>query len=157
MKKFVILFLNFVMLFTIASCGKSTTKKYNTSTQQSEDDETVNKTLSLKIENTEVDVSWLDNASVAELKKLAKDGLTIEMHKYSTFEQVGSIGSSITSSDTKITTTPGDICLYSSNKIVLFYGANTWEYTKLGHINLTKTELTDLLGNEDVVITFTLK
>ena len=45
------------------------------------------------------------------------------------------------------------IVLYSSNQIVLFYDSNTWSYTKLGHINLSKSELTDLLGDEDVVIT----
>ena len=92
-----------------------------------------------------------------ELKELAKDGLTIEMHKYSTFEQVGLLPNSIKSSDTNIITTPGDIVLYSSNQIVLFYGSNTWDYTKLGHINLTKNELVDLLADEDVTITVSLK
>jgi hypothetical protein len=56
-----------------------------------------------------------------------------------------------------LTTNPGDIVLYSSNQIVLFYDSNTWSYTKLGHINLSKSELTDLLGDEDVVITLNLK
>ena len=70
------------------------------------------------------------------------------MHKYSTFEQVGSLRNSIKSSDSNITTTPGDIVLYSSNQIVLFYGSNTWDYTKFGHINLTKNELVDLLAGE---------
>lgn len=128
-----------------------------TDTTTKEDDEHMNKTLVLKIDNTIVDVYWMDNVSVKELKKLAKDGLTIEMHKYSTFEQVGSLPKSIKSSDTNITTTPGDIVLYSSNQIVLFYGSNTWDYTKLGHINLTKNELTDLLADEDVAITLSLK
>ena len=49
------------------------------------------------------------------------------------------------------------IVLYSSNQIVLFYGSNTWDYTKLGHINLTKNELVDLLADEDVTITLSLK
>ena len=176
MKRFIILIASLVLICILASCGRSTSSSTtepsqqpttqepsttigdnNTTTQQSEDDELMNKTLSLKIGDTLVDVYWLDNASVTALKKLAKDGLTIEMHMYSTFEQVGSLGTTITSSDTRITTTPGDICLYSSNQIVLFYGANTWEYTKLGHINLSKNELNDLLGDEDVVITITLK
>ena len=39
----------------------------------------MNKTIVFKIANTEVDVYWLDNNSVKELKKLAKDGLTINM------------------------------------------------------------------------------
>ncbi len=59
--------------------------------------------------------------------------------------------------DTRITTSPGDIVLYSSNQIVIFYDSNTWSYTKLGHINLSKSELTDLLGDEDVVVTIDLK
>ena len=60
---------------------------------------------------------------------------------YGGFEQVGSIGSTLPSADTRITTNPGDIVLYSSNQIVLFYDSNTWSYTKLGHINLSKSEL----------------
>ena len=174
MKRFIILITTLVLMCTLASCGRSTsssttepsqpttqepstTTDDNTTTQQSEDDELMNKTLFLKIGDTQVDVYWLDNASVTALKKLAKDGLTIEMHMYSDFEQVGSLGTTIASADTRITTSAGDICLYSSNQIVLFYGANTWEYTKLGHINLSKTELSDLLGDEDVIITITLK
>ena len=42
------------------------------------------------------------------------------MSKYGGFEQVGSIGSTLPSSDTRITTSPGDIVLYSSNQIVIF-------------------------------------
>ena len=98
-----------------------------------------------------------DNDSVKALKNLAKDGLTINMSKYGGFEQVGSIGSTLPSSDTRITTNPGDIVLYSSNQIVIFYDSNTWSYTKLGHINLSKSELTDLFGDEDVVINISLK
>jgi intein-encoded DNA endonuclease-like protein len=79
------------------------------------------------------------------------------MSKYGGFEQVGSIGSTLPSSDTRITTSPGDIVLYSSNQVVIFYESNTWSYTKLGHINLSKSELKDLLGDENVVITLDLK
>lgn len=121
------------------------------------EDETTNMELTLKINDIEVDVIWTDNDSVRALKNLAKDGLTINMSKYGGFEQVGSIGSTLPSADTRITTNPGDIVLYSSNQIVLFYDSNTWSYTKLGHINLSKSELSDLLGDEDVVITLILK
>ncbi len=113
--------------------------------------------LTLKINDIEVDVIWTDNDSVRALKNLAKDGITINMNKYGGFEQVGSIDSTLPSSDTRITTIPGDVVLYSSNQIVIFYDSNTWSYTKLGHINLSKSELTDLLGDEDVVITLNLK
>lgn len=76
---------------------------------------------------------------------------------YGGFEQVGSLGTSITSADARITTSPGDIVLYSSNQIVIVFDSNTWAYTKLGHINLSKSELTDLLGDGDVTITIAIK
>ena len=81
--------------------------------------------LTLKIDGIEVDVIWADNNSVKALKNLSKNGLTINMSKYGGFEQVGSIGSTLPSDDTRITTNPGDIVLYSSNQIVLFYDSNT--------------------------------
>lgn len=79
------------------------------------------------------------------------------MSKYDGFEQAGSTGSTLPSADTRKTISPGDIVLYSLNQIVLFYDSNTCYYTKLGQINLSKSELTDLLGDEDVVITLNLK
>ena len=104
--------------------------------------------LTIKIGGTEMDVLRADNDSVKALKNLTIDGLTINMSKYGGFEQVGSIGSTLPSADTMITTNPGDIVLYSSNQIVLFYDSNTWSYTKLGHVNISKSELTNLLGDE---------
>ena len=117
----------------------------------------MNKTIVFKIGNTKVDVYWLNNDSVKGLKKIAKDGLTINMHMYGDFELVGSIDSTLSSFDTRITTNLEHICLYSSNQLVEFYDSNTWKYTKLGHINLGKTEFTDLLVDEDATITITLK
>ena len=170
MKKILTIILT-IMLITMTSCGKSHTSPTQPTTDEpsttittpsddnstTKEDETETMKLTLKIDNIEVDVIWSDNDSVRALKNLAKDGLTINMSKYGGFEQVGSIGSTLPSSDTRITTNPGDIVLYSSNQIVLFYDSNTWSYTKLGHINLSKSELTDLLGDEDVVITLNLK
>ena len=170
MKKVLILLLA-ITFITLVSCGKSNNSSVQPTTgepsttittpsddnQTTKEDETANMKLTLKINDIEVDVIWTDNDSVRALKNLAKDGLTINMSKYGGFEQVGSIGSTLPSADTRITTNPGDIVLYSSNQIVLFYDSNTWSYTKLGHINLSKSELTDLLGDEDVVITLNLK
>ena len=68
------------------------------------------------------------------------------MSMYGGFEQVGSIGSSIARNDKQTTTDYGDIVLYSGNQIVVFYGSNSWAYTRLGHIDMTKEELTELLG-----------
>lgn len=156
------------MIFSFSACGSNsniTTVLDNTPsiTKPSDDnsttkeDETETMKLTLKINDIKVDVIWADNDSVRALKNFAKDGLTINMSKYGGFEQVGSIGTTLPSSDTRITANPGDIVLYSSNQMVIFYGSNLWDYTKLGHINLSKSELTDLLGDEDVVITLSLE
>ena len=115
------------------------------------------KTMVLRIGETQVPVIWEENASVAELRELAADGIRIGMSMYGGFEQVGPIGRSITSDDAQTTTSSGDIVLYSSNQIVIFYGSNSWSYTRLGKISLSEAEMTDLLSNGDVSITLTME
>lgn len=107
--------------------------------------------MMLLINDTEVPILWEDNESVAELRELSP--LTIKMSKYGGFEQVGAIGQSIAREDEQMETEYGDVVLYSGNQLVIFYGSNSWAYTKLGHIELTKEEMTELLGKEDVVVT----
>ena len=79
--------------------------------------------------------------------------LTIQMSMYGGFEQVGSIGQSIVRDDVQTNTSFGDIVLYSGNQIVVFYGSNSWAYTRLGHVDLSQQEMRALLGGGDVVIT----
>ena len=92
---------------------------------------------------------------MAALKELCKDApLTIQMSMYGGFEQVGSIGTRLPSNDTQTTTSAGDIVLYSSNQIVVFYGSNSWAYTKLGHItDQDAAGMASLLSNGNVTIT----
>ena len=107
--------------------------------------------MRMKIGDTEVPVTWEDNASVDALKELAaEDDLIISMSMYGGFEQVGDVGQEIVSDDTRITTEAGDIVLYARDRIVVFYGSNTWEYTRLGHIDLPAEEMQELLGNGDI-------
>ena len=107
--------------------------------------------MKMLIGETEVPVTWEDNESVAALRELLP--LTVQMSMYGGFEQVGSVGQSITRDDHETITDYGDIVLYSGDQIVVFYGTNTWEYTRLGHIDLSQDELEELLGNGDVTIT----
>ena len=106
--------------------------------------------MKLWIGETEVPVTWEENDSVEAVRELLP--LTIQMSPYGGFEQVGSIGQNVTKNDRQTTTHPGDIVLYAGNQIVVFYGSNSWAYTKLGHIDLTREELTELLGNEAVTL-----
>ncbi len=72
---------------------------------------------------------------------LCQDGpLTIQMSMYGGFEQVGPIGQSLPENDSRTTTQAGDIVLYVGNQIVVFYGSNSWAYTRLGHITDKSTQ-----------------
>ena len=69
----------------------------------------------------------------------------------------GAIGTSLPRNDVQTTTSAGDIVLYSGNQIVIFYGSNSWAYTRLGHItDLSAAEMTDLLGNGAVTNTISM-
>ena len=115
--------------------------------------------LQMTIGETLVDVEWEDNESVEALKELCQEGpLTIRMSMYGGFEQVGSIGQSLPRDDNQTTTQAGDIVLYSGDQIVVFYGSNSWAYTRLGHItDKTAQEMAELLGNGDVTITIEME
>ena len=51
----------------------------------------------------------------------------------------------------------GDIVLYAGNQMVVFYGSNSWAYTRLGRVtDRTAEEMAELLSNGDVTITVTM-
>ena len=114
--------------------------------------------MKMLINNTPVTVEWEENEAVYALKEEVKENpLIIHMSMYGGFEQVGSLGMSLPRNDTRITTSPGDVILYSGNQMVVFYGSNTWAYTRLGHItDQTQQELKQLLSNGNVTITLSV-
>ena len=113
--------------------------------------------LGMLINDTEVSVQWEDNDSVRALMELVREEpLTITMSPYGGFEQVGPLGHELPHNDTQTTTAGGDIVLYNGNQIVVFYGTNSWPYTRLGHItDKTAAELNELLAGSDVTVTIT--
>ncbi len=116
--------------------------------------ETVNK-IRLFIGDKELPVRWEDNESVDALREIVGGHpLRVQMSMYGGFEQVGDLGTDIPRNDVRTTTNAGDIVLYSGNQIVIFYGSNSWAYTRLGKvIGMAADEISELLGNGDVVIT----
>ena len=148
---------------TSQGSGKSTTESTTErlteslpeSTTQNTETEGSEAMLKLTIGETPVTVEWEDNESVEALKALCLEGpLTIQMSMYGGFEQVGRIGQNLPRNDAQTTTQAGDIVLYSGNQIVIFYGSNSWAYTRLGHVSdKTAQEMAELLGNGDVTIT----
>ena len=127
----------------------------DTETEKSEEMEAM---LQMKIGDTVVAVDWENNESVEALKTLCQEGpLTIQMSMYGGFEQVGPIGSRLPSADVQTQTSAGDIVLYSSDQIVVFYGSNSWAYTRLGHVaDRDAAGMRELLGHGDVTITISM-
>lgn len=111
------------------------------------------KLLELTINGMVIDVQWEDNETVTELLTIAKESpIVVNTTLYGGFEQVGSLPQSLPRNDVQITTEPGDIVLYSGDQLVVFFGTNSWSYTKLGHINLSEDELKELLGSNTAAI-----
>lgn len=148
------------LFLLISGCNKDTEINDNPTEKESEP-ETVQevKEMKMMINDTYVEVAWEENASVEALKEMCKNGnVTVEMSMYGGFEQVGYLGQSLPTNDRQTTTGSGDIVLYSSDNIVVFYGSNSWSYTRLGHItDKNESEMKELLGNGDVTLTLVLE
>ena len=79
------------------------------------------------------------------------------MQDYGGFEKVGDFGFNLVTNDKQITTEPGDLVLYEGDQLVIFYGKNSWSYTRLGKIqNVTAKDLKAAFGNGDVTVTISL-
>ena len=89
----------------------------------------------LTINSNKLKVTLAKNSSVDALVALLQQGdITYTADDYGDFEKVGSLGHTLPTNNSQITTSPGDVILYSGNQIVLFYGSNSWSYTRLGRI-----------------------
>ena len=109
--------------------------------------------MKLYFNDIEIPVIWEDNQTVQELiEEAGKGDVVVQMSMYSDNEQVGSLGKSYTKNDEQITTHNGDIVLYSGDKIVVFYGSNSWAYTRLGKMNIPESDVTEILSNGDITL-----
>lgn len=112
--------------------------------------------LKITVGDYELLATFEDNPSAQEFKQLLSQGpLTLTMEDYGNFEKVGPLGTSLTRSDQQITTQPGDVILYQGNQITIYYGTNSWNFTRLARIN-DPSDLKAKLGDGTVQITFSL-
>ena len=114
--------------------------------------------IKISVGGKTIPIAIEDNNATKELvKALRKAPVSYEANDYGGFEKVGDLGYSLPASDTQITTGPGDVILYSGNQIVLFYGTNTWSYTRIGKMEYgTLDELKAFLKAGQGMITVTL-
>ena len=89
---------------------------------------------------------------------LGSGPIHVELEDYGGFEKVGNIGIGLTRDDSSIDTVPGDIVLYNGNKVVFFYGNNTWEYTRLARMaDPDIAEIQSILEGDPVTVTLSLE
>ena len=112
--------------------------------------------LKITVGEYELLATFEDNSSAEEFKQLLSQGpVTIEMEDYGSFEKVGPLGTELTRNDQQITTEPGDVILYQGNQITIYYGTNSWSFTRLARID-DPSDLQAKLGDGTVQVTFSL-
>jgi hypothetical protein len=100
-----------------------------------------------------------ENNSSAEafLALLQEQPITVQMSDYAGMEKVGALGTDLPRNDTQYNVGAGDVILYQGNQITIYYGTNSWNFTKLAHIeNVTKESLLEALGSGDVEVIFSI-
>ena len=124
---------------------------------QNDGEENAVMNMKVQVGDTIFSATLEENVAVSALVDMMRESpVVLQMSDYSGFEKVGPLGTSLPADNNQTTTHAGDIVLYNGNQIVIFYGSNSWSYTRLGHIDdLTGWE--EALGNGDVTVTFSLE
>ncbi len=128
-------------------------------TEGTEEDEVKTNQIYLKVGENMLTAVLEENESAEALRELLEDGaLTISASNYGGFEKVCSLGRKLPSNDRQTTTHAGDICLYNGSQIVIFYGSNSWAYTRLGKVSgVDESELEKVLSGEETEITLSIE
>ena len=118
-------------------------------------DEVQDMKITMTVNEKELAVTLADTAAAQELAQKVREGaVTVTLGEYGGFEKVGTLPWALTRNDESISTSPGDIMLYQGNQMTVFYGTNSWSYTRLGRIDdITAQELETLFGEGDITVT----
>lgn len=134
-KSIIIRLLVVVLALLVMSCGGDEAQA------QTIKEEDMTEKLYITIGNQTLPVTLVkNNATEALMAALAANPITYEADDYGGFEKVGALGMSLPTNNQQLTTQAGDVILYSGNQIVLFYGSNSWSYTRLGRIEYESLE-----------------
>ena len=101
----------------------------------------------------------VDNAATRELVVVLQNAPIMVTLNDNHFEIWGSLGRSLTTSNEQVNAQPGDIVLYSGQYICIFYGSNSYSYTRLGKIDgMTESELRTFLkaGESNISVTLSV-
>ena len=144
---------NFLLLTAFMLCGCS-------SEENDVMAQTMTQKLYLTIGGVTKTATMVDNAATRELvTRLQQAPVTVTLNSSGGFEIWGALGFSLSTSNEQVNAQPGDIVLYNGSNICLFYGSNSWSYTRLGKIEgLSESELRTFLkaGESDIRVTLSV-
>jgi hypothetical protein len=145
-------------LMVSASCTTEDVALTNNNVSPSgpENSESMKDTLLITIGSKQFSASLESNAAANELKKMLP--LTIDMKDLNSNEKFFDLPSNLpTNASNSATIKSGDIMLWGSNTLVLFYKTfnTSYSYTRLGKIENT-SGLSEALGSGNVTVTFEL-
>lgn len=123
--------------------------------------QTMSQKLNITIGGVTQTATLADNTATQELvNRLQNAPITVTLNSSGGFEIWGALGFSLPTSNQQINAQPGDIVLYNGSNICMFYGSNSWSYTRLGHIDgLSQSELQTFLhaGESNISVTLSLQ
>lgn len=153
MKRFLILFSAFILFLSLmltVGCGASCApENYGGGTgQNTQDDGEEISEMYVTVNGNKLKVTLEQNPSVAALIDILKQGdITFTADKNGNFEMYGDIGHNLPTNNKHISAQAGDVILYSGRYLCLFFGNNSYSYTRIGKINgYSPSELRALLG-----------
>lgn len=125
-----------------------------------QNDNTTMDKMYITIDGHEQSVTLTNNsATKALVEKLQQAPVDVTLNSSGGFEIWGALGFSLPTSDQQTNAQPGDVVLYNGSNICMFYGSNSWSYTRLGKIDgLSESELRTFLkaGQNNICVTLSL-
>jgi hypothetical protein len=139
-----------LMSLLMVCCTKNDEAKAQTMTQK----------LYITIDGQTQAVTLVDNQATKTLvEKLQQAPVTVTLSSSGGFEIWGALGFSLPTSNEQINAQPGDVILYNGSNICIFYGTNSWSYTRLGKIDgLSESQLRTFLkaGESNISVILSL-
>ena len=134
----------------LTACSKDNEVKAQTMTQK----------MYITINGQTQAVTLVDNQATKTLvEKLQQTPVTVTLNSSGGFEIWGALGFSLPTNNEQINAQPGDVILYNGSNICIFYGTNSWSYTRLGKIDgLSESQLRTFLkaGESNISVTLSL-
>lgn len=155
MRKFILVFLVYTSIIVFASsCSK---KNVSPSENTDNNDTTMSSKIVITVNSNTFTATLFDNNSGKAFKEMLP--MTINMKELNENEKYYDLSSDLpTNSSDPGTIQNGDLLLYGSRTLVLFYKtfSTSYSYTKLGRID-DPSGLTSALGSGNVTVTFEIQ